>query len=96
MYEVITMRADYEGWYLFDDYRSKIKTSDTFDQFILAQEKFNQLINDYELHFKHKLIGKGNVHVFYNNCEIEFCESCDDDVQIFHSVLILEDGKLMI
>ncbi|WP_414046442.1 DUF1033 family protein [Macrococcus equi] len=95
MYEIITIRADYEGWWLFDDYREQATDIQSFiDRFEAINYYQQQLVNLRKI-FCNEVIGKHKIHAFYNNCEIEFCESCDEEVQIFHSVLFLDDGKIV-
>lgn len=94
MYEIITIRADYEGWWLFDDYREQATDIKRFSSVTEAQSYYDNQIITLREHFCNERIGKFNIHAFFNNCEIEFCEDCDEDVQIFHSVIFLRDGKI--
>lgn len=94
MYEIITIRADYEGWWLFENYREKATEIKSFSQLSEAKSYYNEQLVMLRQHFCNELVGKYDIHAFYNNCEIEFCEDCDDDVQIFHSVLFLDNGEI--
>lgn len=94
MYEIITIRADYEGWWLFDDFRQQATDIKQFNVKIEAEEYYDQQIMHLRTLFCNELVGKYNIHAFYNNCEIEFCDDCDEDVQIFHSVLFLNNGEI--
>ncbi|MCU7556690.1 DUF1033 family protein [Macrococcus capreoli] len=92
MYEIITIRADYEGWWLFEGYRDQATDIQTFELLYDAQRYYQQQINTLRARFCNEITGQYYIHAFYNNCEIEFCEACDEDVQIFHSVIFLNDG----
>ncbi|PTI81513.1 DUF1033 family protein, partial [Mammaliicoccus vitulinus] len=35
-----------------------------------------------------------NIHAFYNNCDLSYCEDCEEDLQIFYSILILNDNSI--
>lgn len=94
MYEIITIRADYEGWWFFDDYRQNATDLQSFHHIEDAKQYYNRRIEVLREKFCNEQIGKNNIHAFYNNCEIEFCEDCDEDVQIFHSVLFLDNGEI--
>ncbi|MCE4957000.1 DUF1033 family protein [Macrococcoides caseolyticum] len=94
MYEIITIRADYEGWWLFDDFRDQATDIQAFQTFEQAEAYYKSQLKLLRQHFCNEMIGKYNIHAFYNNCEIEFCESCDDEVQIFHSIIFLKQGEV--
>ncbi|MBU6114245.1 DUF1033 family protein, partial [Mammaliicoccus lentus] len=44
--------------------------------------------------YANEIVGKYNIHAFYNNCDIAFCEDCEEDLQIFYSILILNDNSI--
>ncbi|WP_414049644.1 DUF1033 family protein [Macrococcus animalis] len=94
MYEIITIRADYEGWWLFEDFRDQATDIKNFSFLKDAEQYYDQQLLYLRQHFCNEQIGKYNIHSFYNNCEIEFCEDCDEDVQIFHSVLFFNNGEI--
>lgn len=72
MYEIITIRADYEGWWLFEDYREKATDIKSFSQLAEARSYYNEQLVMLRQHFCNELVGKYDIHAFYNNCEIEF------------------------
>ncbi|TDM13275.1 DUF1033 family protein [Macrococcus lamae] len=95
MFQIKIMRADYEGWWLFEDWQEKVVLTKTFEtraEFMAGYQK--QLI-DLRQQYPNEVIGKYNIHAFYKNCELEFCEECDEDVQIYHSVIPLENGDVL-
>lgn len=94
MWKVVTMRADYEGWWLFDDWTDHIIHEiicNDFDEMLTA---YNDLLTSYKEKYANEIIGKYNIHAFYNNCDIAFCEDCEEDLQIFYSILILNDNSI--
>ncbi|RIL48333.1 DUF1033 family protein, partial [Staphylococcus equorum] len=34
------------------------------------------------------------IHAFYNNCDLGFCEDCDEDLQIFYSFIVLYNNEV--
>ena len=39
-------------------------------------------------------VGKYNIHAFYNNCDLNFCEDCEEDLQIFYSFIVLNNKEV--
>ena len=35
-----------------------------------------------------------NIYAFYNNCDLNFCEDCDEDLQIFYSFIVLNNKEV--
>ena len=33
---------------------------------------------------------------YWSDGEIRFCENCDDDVQLYHGLMLLQDGKKLL
>ena len=94
MWKVVTMRADYEGWWLFDDWTDHITHEiicNDFDEMLIT---YNNLLKSYQGKYANEIVGKYNIHAFYNNCDIAFCEVCEEDLQIFYSILILNDNSI--
>lgn len=94
MWKVVTIRADYEGWWLFDDWRENIIHELSYNHFDEMLEAYHHLIKQYQIKFPNEIIGKHNIHAFYKNCEITYCEDCEEDLQIFYSILILNENEI--
>lgn len=94
MYKIVTIRTDYEGWWLFDDWKDyiikEIECQD-YDEMVI---QYQNLLNQYQTKFTNELVGKHNIHAFYNNCDLSYCEDCEEDMQIFYSILILNDNSI--
>ena len=37
--------------------------------------------------------GKYELYAFFNACEIEFCEDCGEDVQIYYTPIMTQDNE---
>ena len=48
---------------------------------------YKSLLNKSKIDYDNYLVGKHNIHAFYNNCELGFCRDCDEDLQIFIAIL---------
>ncbi|PTK42996.1 hypothetical protein BUZ48_08720, partial [Staphylococcus hominis] len=45
-------------------------------------------------YYNNYVIGKYNIYAFYNNCDLNFCEDCDEDLQIFYSFIVLNNKEV--
>jgi len=94
MWEVIIIRADYEGWWLFEGWQDFIIYQEQAD----TEEKFEKIYKErlklMREKFTNEVIGKYNIHAFYNNCELHYCEDCEEDLQIFYSLIPLKNGEI--
>ncbi|ULG73299.1 DUF1033 family protein [Macrococcus brunensis] len=94
MWEVIIIRADYEGWWLFEGWQDHIIHQEQAD----SEEKFERVYQErlklMREKFTNELIGKYQIHAFYNNCELQYCEDCEEDLQIFYSLITLRNGEI--
>ncbi|TDM15400.1 DUF1033 family protein [Macrococcus bovicus] len=94
MWEVIIMRADYEGWWLFEDWRDHIIHQEKMDNKEMFENVYKQHLEVMRDKFKNEVVGKYNIHAFYNNCELHYCEDCEEDLQIFYSLIALKNGEI--
>lgn len=94
MYEVVLLTADYEGWFFFDDWQDHVKEHFIFDTFKDMERKYVELCDILNQKYSLKRVGKYNVTTFYNTCDIQYCDDCDDDVQIYHTPLMLINSKI--
>jgi hypothetical protein len=94
-WKIIQTKGESEPWWFFDDWRKDITAvfeceskSDTIDQYV---KKIGELKKDFT-YLKHK-----NYHTvaFWNPSEKVFCEACDDDLQIYHGLIIMCDDNLV-
>ncbi|EGQ3109487.1 DUF1033 family protein [Staphylococcus pseudintermedius] len=94
MWEVAKIRADYEGWWLFDDWPEHIIDSQKFETFEAFEQAYQHMIQQAKTDYDNFIVGKHNIHAFYNNCDLNFCEDCDEDLQIFYSFITLKNEKI--
>lgn len=94
MWEVTKIRTDYEGWWLFDDWMEHIIETYYFETYSSFMNTYEQLIKEAKSTYDNCVVGKHNMYTFYNNCDMNYCEHCDEDLQLFDSFIILNDEKI--
>ncbi|AOV07704.1 DUF1033 family protein [Sporosarcina ureilytica] len=93
MYEVIYMKADFEPWWLFDGWEENVLSRQSFHDLSGAESCLNELIMRFRKRYQHERMQKQCFYAFWSEDEKQFCEGCDDDLQIFHGIFLLQDGK---
>ena len=92
MHEIVCTRADYEPWWMFDDWEEKIISREKFTSIEEAQRHLEELQQDFSLRFSnHEKRGLA-FDAYWNEEEMEYCEICEEDLQIFHGIIWLIDG----
>ena len=51
-------------------------------------------INQCKVQFDNYVTGKYNIYAFYNNCDMNYCEDCEEDLQIFYSFIVLQNNEV--
>ncbi|MGX7031275.1 DUF1033 family protein [Vagococcus zengguangii] len=95
-YQVIEMYGENEPWWFFSDWEEDIVSRQEFQTFEEANNYLHKIImgltNDYEqMTFKPDFMA-----AFWNEDEVRFCEECDDDLQLYRGILMLENGERMV
>lgn len=88
MYKIIYMKADYEPWWKFDDFESKIVEVfefETEEQFQVGVEK---LLKEFRMNYSNEENREGKYYAFWNEEEKEYCDSCDEENQIYHGIIV--------
>lgn len=94
MWTVAKIRADYEGWWLFSDWPEKIVEQFKYNSYDQMIEAYKTLIHKYKKDYDNYITGKYNIYAFYNNCDMNFCEDCDEDLQIFYSLIVMNNNEV--
>ena len=93
MYEVVIVKADYEGWWLFDGWQDDIINRHQFNDTAQMLSGYNAIIEQMKNNYSSYIQGKYDLYTFFNACEIEFCEECDEDVQIFYTPIMTKNNE---
>ena len=93
VYEIVYMKADYEPWWMFDDWEKMIQSRRSFSSTKEAFEYLHDLKQEFGAKYNYYEERKDCFFAFWSEHERFFCEGCDDDLQIFHGIITLADGK---
>ncbi|KHD44817.1 DUF1033 family protein [Streptococcus hongkongensis] len=95
MYQVIKMYGNWEPWWFVDGWQNDIIYKKEFDKWEYAlkdyQNEWEILKEQYpNLHSQKNLLA-----TFWNDNEKKWCEDCTDDLQQYHSLLLLKDNDII-
>ncbi len=93
MHEIIYMKADYEPWWMFSRWEETIVEKQAFLSEAEALIYLNSLLAKFRKTYPYEAKQKGTCWAFWTDEEQVFCDACDDDLQTYHGILWLKDGK---
>ncbi|PID15083.1 hypothetical protein CSV63_09865 [Sporosarcina sp. P34] len=93
MYEVVYMKADFEPWWMFEEWRDYCVSSKTFTNIKDTELYVKELIGKMEPCFEHYEMRKGCFHAFWSTSEKYYCNGCEGDLQLYHGIIVLLDGE---
>jgi hypothetical protein len=94
-WKVIMTKSDAEPWWFFEDWKRDIVEEWKYDNKSDAIAKYKEEIvrlNRLLPEIKTKYY---NSFAFWHPDEIVFCEACDDDLQIYHGIILFENDDPM-
>ncbi|MCA1053947.1 DUF1033 family protein [Rossellomorea aquimaris] len=94
-WKVILTRSDAEPWWFFDGWKEDIVKEWDFQDRESAITKYLSEIDRLKEQWPKSKSKTFNSIAFWNPEEIEFCEACDDDVQVYHGILLFEQNQPM-
>lgn len=93
MYQVIKMYGDFEPWWLLEGWQDDVIMCDIFDNYQDAlrffkeeQKKLSQTLSQSEEK-------SGAMATFWDPDDQRWCEECDEYLQQYHSLFILDQAK---
>ncbi len=93
MYNVIQMHGDCEPWWFLEGWEADIISNKEFKHYEEAlsyyQKEWVYLSETYPERESHK----GVMTAFWNPTERLWCEECDEYLQQFHSIMLVESTK---
>ena len=95
-WRVISTKSDAEPWWFFDGWEKDIMKEWTFKNKNEAVEKYIKEIQYFHEKYPHKKMKKYHSIAFWDKREVIFCEACDDDLQVYHGLILFEDDKPMV
>ncbi|MBD7983322.1 DUF1033 family protein [Sporosarcina sp. Sa2YVA2] len=93
MYEIIYIKADYEPWWMFEEWENTIVKRQTFETIEEAQGYLDELNQTFKTQYDCFEVRKDCFFAYWTIGEQIFCEGCDDNLQIFHGIISMKDGK---
>lgn len=87
MVEIIYMKADYEPWWKFDGWEKHIIEKVSFQEEEEALIYLNKLLEKFRREFPFEKEKEMKYWAFWSVKEQCFCDSCDEDLQIYHGVI---------
>ncbi|MGT2888576.1 DUF1033 family protein [Streptococcus didelphis] len=95
MYQVIKMYGDWEPWWFIEGWQEDIVLEEEFEDWQEAldfyQKEWQSLQDEYPSYHSQKNF----LATFWTKSEARWCEDCDDELQQFHSILLLEDKDIV-
>lgn len=88
MYKIIYMKADFEPWWQFEGWESHIVSTNLYETKEEYESALQQMLTEFRSKFEFEEVRKDKYIAFWNEEECEFCEGCDEDVQIFHGIVL--------
>ena len=93
MFEVIYMKADYEPWWMFEDWEQMIQMRKTFEDKEEAKQYLDELNTSFSVIYEFHEMRKDRFYAYWSLEERVFCEGCDENLQIFHGIISFQDGE---
>jgi len=93
MYEVVYMKADFEPWWMFEGWEEEVLSRRTFDEEFDAIHYLEEVLSDLRGKHQNESMKKNCFFAFWSGQEIKACEACSDDLQIYHGIILLFEGK---
>lgn len=91
---IIKTKGEYEPWWFFEDWEETILDCFRFNEKEEAFKKYKIVAEEMIQNYPHHALKKQVLFAAWNEEEIEYCEDCEDDIQTFHGLILMEDGKV--
>lgn len=88
MYQLIYMKADYEPWWKFEGWESNIVSTKQFQTEEEMRIGLQEILQDFRRRYEHEANKEGIYFAFWSDEEREYCDACDDDIQIYHGIIV--------
>ncbi|ANU28245.1 DUF1033 family protein [Planococcus versutus] len=93
MHEIIYMKTDYEPWWMFDGWEKSVVSRHEFTSAKEAMGFLETLKQDFSYRFPEHEQRNQAFYCYWNEEEVEYCDKCEEDLQVFHGLIWLVDGK---
>ncbi|MFC3418253.1 DUF1033 family protein [Salinicoccus hispanicus] len=96
MLRIVILKADYEGWWLFEGWQDNIIRQFSYDSEKDMRQAYAELKQQMKEKFHSSKEGKYSLTAFFNGCELEYCEDCDEDLQIYYTPIMIKNDELFV
>lgn len=88
-WEVMITRGVSEPWWFFSDWRESIIATYSFSNKKMAIDQYEASFVHFKQKTDHVKVKNSSMAAFWKDGETVFCESCDDDLQLYYGILIM-------
>lgn len=93
MYRIIEMYGDYEAWWLLDGWEEDVVASWRFDDYYDALKLYKKLWLEEMKKYPCYKSRSDLMAAFWDPKDQRWCEECDEYLQQYHSLALLEDDQ---
>lgn len=93
MFEVIYMKAEFEPWWMFEEWEEMVLSRRSFENIVEAKKHLENMLQNFRTKYDNEAMKKECFYAFWTEDEKSFCEACDNDLQIYHGIILLFEGK---
>ena len=86
------MKADYEPWWQFEGWEEHIVSTNLYMSKAQFDIGLNEILQKFRKQYVNEVCKDNKYYAFWSEDEREFCEACDDDIQIYHGLIIENVG----
>lgn len=87
------MKADFEPWWMFEGWEESIVSRIPCKDKEEMEEHLANLLKKLREENDHATVKNNCFYAFWSTKETCFCEACDEDLQIYHGVMVLKESK---
>lgn len=95
MYQVIKLYGDFEPWWFLEDWKDDMIASETFHHFDEAAAYYQEVLKQLKAEFPSFESRPNYLATFWDKDEQRWCEECDEYLQQYHSVALLQDDQVL-
>lgn len=95
MYQIYLMEGEYEPWWFFDGWKNMIVEEKNFSDFDEATSSYDEFCKKFAQKYPFHKTKQPFLTAFWDEEEAQYCETCEDDIQIYHGVMLLKDEHLI-
>lgn len=96
MYQVITMYGDNEPWWFFEEWREDITKEQTFLTLTEAEAYYQDQWMQLRQKYTYIQARPNYLSAFWNDDDERWCEECDDDLQQYLGLALLQNYEPVI